>query len=129
MRTKKFSEHCNGTQWHASEQFRTPSNAVDWWYANFRDYSYELGPLNDPKTRNFTQVIWVASHKLGVGVARKAGMVAVVAKYDPPGNYPNTTAAFQQKTGKIGKYINMFHLLSVFLLLFTWETQLLSLPQ
>ena len=100
MRTKKFSEHCNGTQWHASEQFRTPSNAVDWWYANFRDYSYELGPMNDPKTRNFTQVIWVASHKLGVGVARKDGKIVIVAYYDPPGNQPNTTAAFKKNVLK-----------------------------
>ena len=42
--------------------------------------------IEDTATGHFTQVVWVASRKLGLGVARGNGKVVVVANYDPPGN-------------------------------------------
>ena len=111
MRTQKFSEHSNGTQWEASEDYlqsHDTTPAVDWWYDGVGNYSYELGPLNYPETRSFSQVVWVASHKLGVGVARENGTVVVVAYYDPPGNQPNTTEAFKKNVLKPKTSENIF---------------------
>ena len=111
MRTQKFSEHSNGTQWDATEDYLRTYGAgtvVDYWYSDVKHYNYELGPLNNPKTRNFSQVVWVASHKLGVGVARENGKVVVVAYYDPPGNQPNTTDAFKKNVLKLKNLANIF---------------------
>ena len=38
-------------------------------------------------TGHFSQIVWAASAKLGVGVSSKDGTVIVVANYDPPGNF------------------------------------------
>lgn len=36
----------------------------------------------------FTQVIWMGSRELGVGIAKsRNGQIFVVANYDPPGNF------------------------------------------
>ena len=69
---------------------------MDDWYKDVRSYNYTLGPFN-PWT-SFSQLVWVASRKLGVGVSKcqKTGKVVVVADYDPPGNQPNTTRAFKK---------------------------------
>ena len=62
------------------------SDPVDSWYSEGKNYNYERAEFS-PQTGHFTQLVWVASQKLGVGVARRAGKVIVVANYDPPGNY------------------------------------------
>lgn len=38
-------------------------------------------------TGHFSQVVWAASAKLGVGVSTKDGKVILVANYTPPGNF------------------------------------------
>ena len=60
---------------------------VDDWYNEVKLYDYNNGQFSN-KTGHFTQLVWVASQKLGLGVARGNGNTIVVANYDPPGNYP-----------------------------------------
>ena len=60
---------------------------VDDWYNEVQFYDYNNGQFSN-KTGHFTQLVWVASQKLGLGVARGNGKTIVVANYDPPGNYP-----------------------------------------
>ena len=58
---------------------------IDSWYNEVQFYDYNNGQFS-MKTGHFTQLVWVASQKLGLGVARGNGKVVVVANYDPPGN-------------------------------------------
>ena len=70
-----YGEHFQGTR------------PVDDWYKEVQFYDYNNGQFS-MKTGHFTQLVWVASQKLGLGVARGNGNTIVVANYDPPGNYP-----------------------------------------
>ena len=58
---------------------------IDSWYKEVKLYDYNRGQFSTA-TGHFTQLVWVASRKLGLGVARGNGKVVVVANYDPPGN-------------------------------------------
>jgi len=61
-------------------------DAVDSWYKEIEQHNFGE-ETRSMKTGHFTQVVWAASTRLGVGLARKEGKVVVVANYDPPGNY------------------------------------------
>ena len=57
------------------------------WYDEVKMYSYGR-PGFTMNTGHFTQVVWVSSREMGVGIARSpSGSVYVVANYDPPGNF------------------------------------------
>lgn len=59
------------------------SMPVEAWYSEVDQYKGQY----TPGTGHFTQIVWVASVELGVGVARsRTGEVYVVANYYPPGN-------------------------------------------
>ncbi|MGW4719562.1 CAP family protein [Nocardia sp. NPDC004260] len=63
---------------------RSVEMATQMWYDEVKDYDY-----NDPgfsiRTGHFTQVVWKASTRLGIGFASDHNSV-VVALYNPPGN-------------------------------------------
>ena len=61
-------------------------DAVDSWYKEIEQHNFGE-ETRSMKTGHFTQVVWAASTRLGVGLARKEGKVVVVGNYDPPGNY------------------------------------------
>ena len=67
------------------------TDAVDSWYSEVKNYDYKRG--NKRGTGHFTQLVWVASRKLGLGVAKRNGKVFVVANFDPAGN---VIGAFQE---------------------------------
>uniref|UniRef100_A0A0A9Z3Z5 Golgi-associated plant pathogenesis-related protein 1 n=1 Tax=Lygus hesperus TaxID=30085 RepID=A0A0A9Z3Z5_LYGHE len=64
------------------------SEPVDNWYAEISDHIFDKEP-STLKTGHFTQVVWLESEELGVGVARSPDMkhIYVVCNYNPPGNF------------------------------------------
>ena len=79
--------------WQEGGSFKG-SDVVDSWYNEVKSYNYKRGQYSR-RTGHFTQLVWVSSRRLGLGVSRKNGQTVVVANYDPPGNY-NDRAAFQE---------------------------------
>lgn len=59
--------------------------ATQMWYDEIADYDYD-NPGFSHRTGHFTQVVWKASTRLGIGYASKGDNHVVVALYDPPGN-------------------------------------------
>jgi glioma pathogenesis-related protein 2 len=63
-----------------------PEAVVDTWYNEIQHYDFNQ-PGFRPDTSHFTQVVWKASHELGIGIAQAAdGTWYVVGNYRPPGN-------------------------------------------
>ena len=63
-----------------------PEAVVDSWYNEIQHYDFNQ-PGFRPDTSHFTQVVWKASHELGIGIAQAAdGTWYVVGNYRPPGN-------------------------------------------
>src|SRR3954453_106338 len=63
-----------------------PEAVVDTWYNEIQHYDFNQ-PGFRPDTSHFTQVVWKASHELGIGMAQAAdGTWYVVGNYRPPGN-------------------------------------------
>ena len=79
----KFGENI----WKIGTESLQGTRPVDDWYNEVQFYDYNNGQFSTA-TGHFTQLVWVASQKLGLGVARGNGKTIVVANYDPPGNYP-----------------------------------------
>ena len=63
-------------------------SATKSWYDEVKLYNFNGGGFS-MATGHFTQVVWKASRKLGVGVATKNGKTFVVANYSPAGNFGN----------------------------------------
>merc|ERR1712179_876280 len=67
--------------------------AVDMWYAEIRDYDFKTASKKrgGGAVGHFTQVVWAASTKLGLGYAygKKSGrnVIYVVGRYSPRGNF------------------------------------------
>ncbi|MBF6193982.1 MULTISPECIES: CAP family protein [Nocardia] len=55
------------------------------WYDEIKEYDFN-NPGFSMRTGHFTQVVWKASTRLGIGYASEGGWTAVVALYNPPGN-------------------------------------------
>lgn len=64
----------------------SPEDAVNSWYNEIKYYRYDNNP-NIMQVGHFTQVVWIKSTKLGVGVAQNGGRVVVVCNYHEHGNY------------------------------------------
>jgi len=72
----------NCFQWNGTEAC-TPEDAVQEWYGEFGDYSFETcGPKDE--TCNFTQLVWASTTHVGMAISDD-GMF-VVANYFPAGN-------------------------------------------
>lgn len=76
-------------------------DAVDAWYDEINQHTFGVEPKTTG-TGHFTQVIWLDSKELGVGVSKNSkGQVFVVCNYDPPGNY---VGQYTQKVPNIGGF-------------------------
>ncbi|CAG0882447.1 unnamed protein product [Cyprideis torosa] len=80
--------------WSLNRDSVPPEKAVESWYREIKAYEkyYKTGPPARliPEVGHFTQVVWAASRRLGVGRAQaNNGAWYVVANYDPRGNYLN----------------------------------------
>ncbi|WP_280398003.1 CAP family protein [Nocardia carnea] len=67
----------------------TGFSATKAWYDEIKDYNFDTPTGFSRETGHFTQVVWKASTKLGVGVACNTGGKGgqyVVAQYNRPGN-------------------------------------------
>jgi glioma pathogenesis-related protein 2 len=75
---------------HASDSTPPrPEAVVDSWYNEIQHYDFNQ-PGFRPDTGHFTQVVWKASHELGMGIAQASdGTWYVVGNYRPPGNIAN----------------------------------------
>ncbi|XP_039264931.2 uncharacterized protein LOC120340676 [Styela clava] len=59
------------------------------WYDENEEYDY-INPISNDSNKNFTQLVWSGSEKIGVGVAsNKEGETYVIALYQPKGNIPD----------------------------------------
>lgn len=64
-----------------------PRDVVRSWYDEVRDFNFGYEPRGRVTTGHFTQLVWKASKRLGVGLAKTTtGKVVVVCNYDPSGN-------------------------------------------
>ena len=84
-----YGENLNWV-WSSDPNFKIDVyKSVDDWYAEGFLYNYNQ-PGFSAQTGHFTQVVWVSSQLLGVGVAQSASNEwFVVAVYSPAGNYVN----------------------------------------
>ncbi len=67
----------------------TGVSATKAWYDEIKDYDFDTPAGFSSETGHFTQVVWKASTRLGVGVACNIGGKGgqyVVAQYNPAGN-------------------------------------------
>lgn len=55
------------------------------WYDEVKDYDFN-NPGFSMATGHFTQLVWKASTRLGIGYASEGGYTAAVALYSPAGN-------------------------------------------
>ncbi len=58
---------------------------ADLWYSEHDQYGFRR-PGYSPRSGHFTQVVWVASRRLGCGTSRCGGNDLWVCRYDPAGN-------------------------------------------
>ncbi|MEU6829146.1 CAP family protein [Nocardia beijingensis] len=59
--------------------------ATKMWYDEIKEYDFN-NPGFSMRTGHFTQVVWKASTRLGIGYASQGGTTVVVGLYNPPGN-------------------------------------------
>ncbi|KAM4607585.1 Golgi-associated plant pathogenesis-related protein 1 isoform 2-T2 [Polymixia lowei] len=76
----------------SSTEKPTGKEAVDSWYSEIKDYSWN-SPGFGGDTGHFTQVVWKESTQLGLGMATDGQRVFVVGQYKPAGNV-NVTEYF-----------------------------------
>lgn len=68
------------------------AESVQHWYSEISSHLFHKEPTS-LKTGHFTQVVWMESEELGVGMATsKSGQIYVVCNYHPPGNFIGTFA-------------------------------------
>ena len=63
-------------------------NAIKMWYSEVNNYDY-LNPGYNHTAGHFTQLIWVNTRKISVGISlsNKTNIIYIVMNFDPPGNY------------------------------------------
>lgn len=70
--------------WSSSPTWNA-TQGVDAWYNEIVHYDWS-SPVFRPTTGHFTQVVWKASTRVGVGVSQGSKGTYVVVDYSPPGN-------------------------------------------
>lgn len=73
--------------WSSDPNFAVSGkDPVDKWYSEIKDHKFGREPTS-LGSGHFTQVVWVDTKEVGVGMAKsKEGQIYVVANYYPPGN-------------------------------------------
>ncbi|XP_050545537.1 uncharacterized protein LOC126907911 isoform X2 [Daktulosphaira vitifoliae] len=91
---------------------------VDSWYEEIKFHPFGREPTT-LKSGHFTQVIWMSSKEVGVGVASgRSGQVFVVACYDPPGNF---LGQFRENVPPPGGFKNEQHISKILQPVYTDE--------
>uniref|UniRef100_A0A0K0F4V3 CAP domain-containing protein (inferred by orthology to a human protein) n=1 Tax=Strongyloides venezuelensis TaxID=75913 RepID=A0A0K0F4V3_STRVS len=62
------------------------NTAVKMWYDEVKYYNFSA-PGFSSATGHFTQLVWKNSKQVGFGITESKGIVYVVCRYSPPGNY------------------------------------------
>lgn len=63
------------------------TQTTDLWYNEISSYDFN-NPGFSLTTGHFTQVVWVATNKIGCGIdISSSGKIYGVGQYTPPGNY------------------------------------------
>jgi glioma pathogenesis-related protein 2 len=83
------SRYGENLYWTSRESDRNAAEraAVKAWYDEVEDYDFANPTDNFSGTGHFTQAVWVATKKIGFGVASGRDGTYVCAQYDPAGNY------------------------------------------
>ncbi len=78
----------------SSDGAATPLQASKDWYSEIKKYKPgPFGPANIGVSGHYTQMVWRATLRVGIGMAQcKKGQVVIIANYDPPGNMLGETA-------------------------------------
>ena len=72
--------------WSSQGKNVTGEQIVSMWYDEIKDYDFNKATFTS-NTGHFTQVVWVGSKEVGVGISTTPeGKVFVVANYLPAGN-------------------------------------------
>lgn len=72
---------------------------TEMWYSQIFNYNFD-GPGFNPETKNFTQLVWNSSRRVGIGKADDGnGFTVVVARYEPVGNIDGLFASNVSKRG------------------------------
>ncbi|KAJ8346421.1 hypothetical protein SKAU_G00278220 [Synaphobranchus kaupii] len=92
IKTLKHSNTSNGENlyyaWSSAQKSLTGKEAVEQWYSEIKDYNFSKSGFQS-KTGHFTQVVWMSSEEVGVGLATDGNTVFVVGQYNPAGNITN----------------------------------------
>ena len=76
--------------WHSNYKMVTPTDAVDAWGSELKDYDYNTNTCANGKVcGHYTQLVWADTNEVGCAVRRcDAGkQVVVVCNYNPAGNW------------------------------------------
>jgi len=82
-----------GENLYASSRVASYVDAIDVWYSEKPDYTYENNSCASGKVcGHYTQLIWEESQEMGCGISvyKKGtfkGGVVIVCRYNPPGNF------------------------------------------
>jgi uncharacterized protein YkwD len=60
-------------------------NAINAWYAEVSKYNYS-NPVYASSTGHFTQLVWINTRNIGIGINAWKKAFVVVMMFDPPGN-------------------------------------------
>lgn len=88
--------------WSSGTQCKlSGSEPVEHWYSEISSHVFHKEPTS-LKTGHFSQVVWMESEELGVGMATsKTGQIYVVCNYNPPGNF---IGAFAENVPPLGGF-------------------------
>ena len=75
-----------GQNLFSSTRREAPSQVIDAWASEARDYSYSSNRCRGV-CGHYTQIIWSTTREVGCGVARGGGREVWVCNYNPPGNW------------------------------------------
>lgn len=85
-RSGKYTQkHGENLAWASGKEME-PSEVVDDWYSEIKDYNYSKNSCSGV-CGHYTQVVWKNSRKLGCAMAKCQDSEIWVCNYDPPGNY------------------------------------------
>ncbi len=68
-----------------TDRIMDANHAVAMWYEEKKDYDFKSGGFS-MQAGHFTQLVWIASERLGCGNMTCNGLKVWVCNYDPPGN-------------------------------------------
>lgn len=84
--------------WGASDLNGVVLDSIDRWYAEVDKYDWSK-PVYSGETGHFTQLVWNATRRIGLGVGVTASQkVYVVMNYDPAGNFGGQ---FEKNVGQL----------------------------